>query len=332
PDPARAVLGAGHAPPVGEQAPRGARGGQPRHHLPPRPGEAPLPQRGAHQRDRRALDHPLRAGPRARARRPQESTGGHRRGKALVRLHDLHQDHPGAPVAGPDRARLHRALLGPDVRNRLAGRLADALATARHHDRRRRAGRGRVRPVPPAVVHLAHVYAGVGRRAGGRRRDPRAPRRRAALEGDLRHRAARRRAGEAHRRPRRPRAGRPHHHDDQRGLAARPRQPEDPARDRRAAAAPPAARATGGRRGDEVMMTASWVPMMAAMMLPVAAPAIVRRARADDGALAAPLFAGAYLGIWLLAGLAVYALYRPPGTVVAAALVVAGVLYALTPF
>jgi predicted metal-binding membrane protein len=80
------------------------------------------------------------------------------------------------------------------------------------------------------------------------------------------------------------------------------------------------------------MMTASWVPMMAAMMLPVAAPAIVRRARADDGALAAPLFAGAYLGIWLLAGLAVDVLYRPPGTVVAAALVVAGVLYELTPF
>jgi predicted metal-binding membrane protein len=80
------------------------------------------------------------------------------------------------------------------------------------------------------------------------------------------------------------------------------------------------------------MMTASWVPMMAAMMLPGAAPAIVRRARADDGALAAPLFAGTYLGIWLLAGLAVYALYRPPGTVVAAALIVAGLAYELTPF
>src|SRR4051812_28560918 len=61
-DAARAVLAAGHGAPVGEQAPRGARGGQPRHHRPPRAGEAPLPQRGAHQRDLRALDHPLRAG------------------------------------------------------------------------------------------------------------------------------------------------------------------------------------------------------------------------------------------------------------------------------
>jgi DNA-binding transcriptional ArsR family regulator len=39
-------------------------------------------------------------------------------------------------------------------------------------DRRRRAARGRVRPVPPAVVHLAHVHARTGRRARFQRRDP----------------------------------------------------------------------------------------------------------------------------------------------------------------
>jgi predicted metal-binding membrane protein len=80
------------------------------------------------------------------------------------------------------------------------------------------------------------------------------------------------------------------------------------------------------------MMTMTWVPMMAAMMLPGAAPAIARRARQHDGALAAPLFAGAYLAIWLLAGLAVYALYEPPTRLVAVALIAAGVLYELTPF
>jgi predicted metal-binding membrane protein len=77
------------------------------------------------------------------------------------------------------------------------------------------------------------------------------------------------------------------------------------------------------------MMTLGWVPMMAAMMLPSAAPAIARRAR--DGVLAAPVFAGAYAGLWLLVGLAVYAVYRPPGAVAAGALAVAGGLYELTP-
>jgi predicted metal-binding membrane protein len=47
-----------------------------------------------------------------------------------------------------------------------------------------------------------------------------------------------------------------------------------------------------------------FVVMMAAMMLPSAVPAIVRQARDDVGVLAAPLFAGSYLGVWALAGLA----------------------------
>ena len=57
------------------------------------------------------------------------------------------------------------------------------------------------------------------------------------------------------------------------------------------------------------------VVMMAAMMLPSAVPAIVRRARARRGVLAAPLFAGSYLGVWALVGLAMCLLYRPPGAV-----------------
>jgi predicted metal-binding membrane protein len=79
-----------------------------------------------------------------------------------------------------------------------------------------------------------------------------------------------------------------------------------------------------------MMLTLGWVPMMAAMMLPSAAPAIARRAR--EAVLAAPGFAGAYFGVWLLVALAVYAVYRPPGDVAAAALVLAGGLYELTSF
>jgi predicted metal-binding membrane protein len=73
------------------------------------------------------------------------------------------------------------------------------------------------------------------------------------------------------------------------------------------------------------------VLMMAAMMLPSAVPAIVRRARERDGALAAPLFAGSYLGTWALAALAMCLLYQPPGAVTAGALIVGAGLYEFTP-
>jgi predicted metal-binding membrane protein len=78
-------------------------------------------------------------------------------------------------------------------------------------------------------------------------------------------------------------------------------------------------------------MGAASVPMMAAMMLPSAVPAIARRARERDGVLAAPLFAGFYLGTWALVALAMYLLYRPPGAVTAGALMVGAGLYELTP-
>jgi predicted metal-binding membrane protein len=74
-----------------------------------------------------------------------------------------------------------------------------------------------------------------------------------------------------------------------------------------------------------------WVWMMAAMMLPGAAPALVRRARAGGPLTGVPLFAGLYLGVWAVAGLAVYALYRPHGTVAAAVITIAAGVYELTP-
>jgi len=75
---------------------------------------------------------------------------------------------------------------------------------------------------------------------------------------------------------------------------------------------------------------ALWVSMMAAMMLPGALPALVRRAGAGS-LLAAPQFAASYLAAWTVVGLVVYALYRPHGTAVAGTLIVVAGLYELTP-
>jgi predicted metal-binding membrane protein len=75
---------------------------------------------------------------------------------------------------------------------------------------------------------------------------------------------------------------------------------------------------------------AVWAAMMAAMMLPGAAPAVVRRAQAG-GVRAAPVFAGSYLAVWALAGVVVYALDRPHGTVAAGAVAIAAGAYELTP-
>jgi predicted metal-binding membrane protein len=75
-----------------------------------------------------------------------------------------------------------------------------------------------------------------------------------------------------------------------------------------------------------------WVAMMAAMMLPGAVPAVVRRARADGPAQAVLLFAGSYLAVWALAGLVVFVVYRPHGSAAAGALTVAAGVYELTPF
>jgi predicted metal-binding membrane protein len=74
-----------------------------------------------------------------------------------------------------------------------------------------------------------------------------------------------------------------------------------------------------------------WVLMMAAMMLPGAAPAVVRRAHASGRVRAVPLFIGSYLAVWTLVGLAVYALYRPHGSVPAGAVAIAAGVYELTP-
>jgi predicted metal-binding membrane protein len=73
------------------------------------------------------------------------------------------------------------------------------------------------------------------------------------------------------------------------------------------------------------------VSMMAAMMLPGAAPALLRHAHASGRVRAVPLFVGSYLAVWTLVGVAVYALYRPHGSFAAGALVIAAGVYELTP-
>jgi predicted metal-binding membrane protein len=85
------------------------------------------------------------------------------------------------------------------------------------------------------------------------------------------------------------------------------------------------------RPGGFWFFAAAWVTMMAAMMLPGAAPAVTRNARLNGAARAALLFTGSYLAIWAVAGLVAYALDRPHGTLAAGAVVIGAGVYELTP-
>jgi predicted metal-binding membrane protein len=85
------------------------------------------------------------------------------------------------------------------------------------------------------------------------------------------------------------------------------------------------------RLGSFAFFVALWVSMMAAMMLPGAAPAVLRRVHASGRVRAVPLFVGSYLAVWTLVGVAVYALYRPHGSFVAGAVAIAAGAYEFTP-
>jgi predicted metal-binding membrane protein len=85
------------------------------------------------------------------------------------------------------------------------------------------------------------------------------------------------------------------------------------------------------RLGSFAFFVVVWVAMTAAMMLPSAAPAVVRSARAGGRVRAVPVFLGSYLTVWMLVGIGVYAAYRPHGTVVAGAVAIAVGVYELTP-
>lgn len=83
--------------------------------------------------------------------------------------------------------------------------------------------------------------------------------------------------------------------------------------------------------GPFTFFVALWVTMMAAMMLPAAAPAAVQHARASGRVPAVLLFVGSYLAVWTLVGVAVYAIYQPHGPLAAGVVVIAAGLYELTP-
>jgi predicted metal-binding membrane protein len=85
------------------------------------------------------------------------------------------------------------------------------------------------------------------------------------------------------------------------------------------------------RLGSFAFFAGLWVVMMAAMMLPGAAPAVLRRAQASGRVRAVPRFVGSYLAVWALVGVAVYALYRPHGSFAAGVVAIAAGVYEFTP-
>jgi predicted metal-binding membrane protein len=85
------------------------------------------------------------------------------------------------------------------------------------------------------------------------------------------------------------------------------------------------------RPGSFAFFAAVWVTMMAAMMLPGAAPAAARRAQMAGQVRAALPFVGTYLVIWALAGVVAYGLDRPHGPLAAGVVVIAAGAYELTP-
>lgn len=88
---------------------------------------------------------------------------------------------------------------------------------------------------------------------------------------------------------------------------------------------------TSTQLGSFGFFLAVWVPMMAAMMLPGAVPAVRKRARSRSGLGGVTLFVGVYLAVWTAVGIVVYPVYRPHETLIAGAIVVAAGLYELTP-
>jgi predicted metal-binding membrane protein len=85
------------------------------------------------------------------------------------------------------------------------------------------------------------------------------------------------------------------------------------------------------RLGSFAFFVALWVWMMAAMMLPGAAPAVLRRVHAGARVRTVPQFVGSYLAVWTLVGVAVHALYRPHGSFLAGLVAIAAGVYELTP-
>jgi predicted metal-binding membrane protein len=86
-------------------------------------------------------------------------------------------------------------------------------------------------------------------------------------------------------------------------------------------------------RGSFVSSIDLWVLMVAAMMLPGAAPAVFKHACDSESVRSLLLFVGSYLAVWALIGVALYAVsssYSLHGSAAGAVAIAAGV-YELTP-
>jgi predicted metal-binding membrane protein len=88
---------------------------------------------------------------------------------------------------------------------------------------------------------------------------------------------------------------------------------------------------TATRLGSFAFFAGVWVAMMAAMMLPGAVPAVLRRARVGGRVGIVLPFVGSYLAVWALAGVVVFAVDRPHGTLAAGVVAVAAGVYEFTP-
>jgi predicted metal-binding membrane protein len=84
-------------------------------------------------------------------------------------------------------------------------------------------------------------------------------------------------------------------------------------------------------RGSFSYFTGVWIAMMAAMMLPGAAPAVARSAQLSGRLATVPLFVASYLTVWALVGIAVYTVYRPHAPLLAGVIVIAAGVYELIP-
>jgi predicted metal-binding membrane protein len=85
------------------------------------------------------------------------------------------------------------------------------------------------------------------------------------------------------------------------------------------------------RLGSFAFFVGVWTLMMAAMMLPGAAPAVFSHVQNGRRVRAVPFFLVSYLAVWTLAGMAIYALYRPHGSVAAGVLAIGAGVYEFTP-
>jgi predicted metal-binding membrane protein len=83
--------------------------------------------------------------------------------------------------------------------------------------------------------------------------------------------------------------------------------------------------------GTPAAFAAMWLAMVAAMMLPGGAPALVRAAGVTGRAFTVPLFAVSYLAVWGAIGVLVYVLYEPHGATATGIVAIVAGVYELTP-